>query len=82
MQRLATKPFQGLHHTLAAVLRQTETAAIKWVADQRIFDDRFDLDRVQNAELRLQITGEDGFTLEGESLMREISRSHLKMMLK
>ena len=41
----------------------------------RLFDDRFDLDRVQNAELRLQITGEDGFTLEGESLMREISRS-------
>ena len=36
----------------------------------RLFDDKFDLDRVQNAELRLQITGQDGFTLEGESLMR------------
>lgn len=41
----------------------------------RLFDDKFDLDRVQDAELRLQITGQDGFTLEGESLMREISRS-------
>ncbi|MBL6605145.1 MAG: fumarylacetoacetate hydrolase family protein [Alphaproteobacteria bacterium] len=46
----------------------------------RLFDDRFDLNRVQNAELRLQITGKDGFTLEGESLMREISRSPTELV--
>ncbi len=40
----------------------------------RLFDADFDLDRVRGAELRLEITGEDGFELEGESLMREISR--------
>src|SRR6056300_442412 len=40
----------------------------------RLFDADFDLDRVREAELRLEITGEDGFQLEGESLMREISR--------
>ena len=40
----------------------------------RLFDANFDLDRVRNAELRLHIKGEDGFQLEGESLMREISR--------
>ena len=40
----------------------------------RLFDADFDLDTVRGAELRLEITGEDGFELEGESLMREISR--------
>ena len=46
----------------------------------RLFDNNFDLDRVRNAELRLHITGEDGFELEGESLMREISRDPVDLV--
>ena len=46
----------------------------------RLFDANFDLDRVRNAELRLHITGEDGFELEGESLMREISRDPVDLV--
>jgi len=40
----------------------------------RLFDDRFTLDDVRNAELDLTVTGEDGYVLEGHSSMKEISR--------
>jgi fumarylacetoacetate (FAA) hydrolase family protein len=40
----------------------------------RLFDDRFGLDDVRNAEVDLHISGEDGFELRGRSLMAEISR--------
>ena len=40
----------------------------------RLFDDKFDLDDVRQAELTLKIRGEDGFTLTGHSAMSEISR--------
>ena len=40
----------------------------------RLFDDGFTLDDVRGAELSLHVAGEDGFTLDGHSSMREISR--------
>lgn len=40
----------------------------------RLFDDRFGLDDVRQAEVSLEIAGSDGFVLSGRSLMREISR--------
>lgn len=40
----------------------------------RIFDGRFSLDDVRRDEVALRIAGEDGFTLEGASSMRLISR--------
>ena len=40
----------------------------------RLFDDRFTLDDVRGAVLELEITGQDGFVLQGRSLMGEISR--------
>jgi fumarylacetoacetate (FAA) hydrolase family protein len=40
----------------------------------RLFDDRFTLDDVREAVVELEITGEDGFVLQGRSLMGEISR--------
>jgi len=41
----------------------------------RLFDDSFSLDDVKAAEVALNVTGEDGFVLDGHSSMREISRS-------
>jgi fumarylacetoacetate (FAA) hydrolase family protein len=47
----------------------------------RLFDERFTIDTVRNAELRLVIEGaEDGFRLDGESRMREISRDPLDLV--
>jgi fumarylacetoacetate (FAA) hydrolase family protein len=47
----------------------------------RLFDGRFTIDTVRNAELRLLIEGsEDGFRLDGESRMREISRDPLDLV--
>jgi fumarylacetoacetate (FAA) hydrolase family protein len=47
----------------------------------RIFDDSFSIDTVRNAEVRLSIQGaEDGFVLDGESRMREISRDPLDLV--
>jgi fumarylacetoacetate (FAA) hydrolase family protein len=47
----------------------------------RIFDGNFTLDTVRNAELHLLIEGaEDGFQLDGESRMREISRDPLDLV--
>ncbi len=40
----------------------------------RLFDDTFSLDDVRNETVRLRVEGLDGFVLEGESSMREISR--------
>jgi fumarylacetoacetate (FAA) hydrolase family protein len=40
----------------------------------RLFDDGFTLDDVRQAVVTLEVTGEDGFRLHGESSMREISR--------
>jgi fumarylacetoacetate (FAA) hydrolase family protein len=47
----------------------------------RLFDERFTIDTVRNAELRLLIEGaEDDFRLDGESRMREISRDPLDLV--
>ena len=40
----------------------------------RLFDDSFSMDDVRQAEVKLEISGEDGFQLSGRSLMAEISR--------
>jgi fumarylacetoacetate (FAA) hydrolase family protein len=47
----------------------------------RLFDGRFTLDTVRNAEVRLLIEGaDDAFRLEGVSRMREISRDPLDLV--
>lgn len=46
----------------------------------RIFDEGYTIDDVRQAEVRLTITGEDGFVLRGESNMREISRDPLDLV--
>ncbi len=46
----------------------------------RLFDDRYGVDDVRNADLDLDVTGEDGFVLEGKSSMREISRDPLDLV--
>ena len=40
----------------------------------RLFDHSFSLDDVREMEINLRIDGADGYVLEGQSLMREISR--------
>ena len=40
----------------------------------RLFDDQFTLDDVSSADVELEITGNDEFTLRGQSRMSEISR--------
>jgi len=40
----------------------------------RFFDATFTLDAVRHIEVELKVEGEDGFTLEGRSSMREIAR--------
>jgi fumarylacetoacetate (FAA) hydrolase family protein len=46
----------------------------------RLFDDSFSLDDVRRAEVRLQIEGEDGFRLSGQSSMSQISRDPLELV--
>lgn len=47
----------------------------------RLFDGRFTIDTVRAAQLRMQIEGaDDGFLLEGESRMSEISRDPLDLV--
>jgi fumarylacetoacetate (FAA) hydrolase family protein len=47
----------------------------------RLFDGRFTIDTMRAAQLRMQIEGaDDGFTLEGESRMSEISRDPLDLV--
>ncbi|RWN48235.1 MAG: fumarylacetoacetate hydrolase [Mesorhizobium sp.] len=41
----------------------------------RLFNDKFSIDDVKRAVVRLKVEGEDGFSLEGASSMAEISRS-------
>jgi fumarylacetoacetate (FAA) hydrolase family protein len=40
----------------------------------RLFDQSFSLDDVREMEINLRVEGSDGYVLEGQSLMREISR--------
>lgn len=40
----------------------------------RFFDDNYTLDDVRSAELTMTVTGTDGFTLDGQSSMTQISR--------
>jgi len=40
----------------------------------RLFDEKFTLDDVRQAEIALHVAGEDGFVLDGTSAMRRISR--------
>jgi fumarylacetoacetate (FAA) hydrolase family protein len=46
----------------------------------RLFDDGFGLDDVRAMELRLEVEGRDGYTLDGRSSMREISRDPLDLV--
>lgn len=46
----------------------------------RLFDDGFTLDDVRGATVSLEVAGEDGFTLNGESSMREISRDPAELV--
>jgi fumarylacetoacetate (FAA) hydrolase family protein len=41
----------------------------------RLFDGEFTLETVKRAEIKLRVEGEDGFVLEGQSNMAEISRT-------
>jgi fumarylacetoacetate (FAA) hydrolase family protein len=46
----------------------------------RLFDETFTMDDVRNAVVTLQVRGEDGFELRGESTMRLISRDPLELI--
>jgi len=46
----------------------------------RLFDQRFTIDTVRQAEVSLRIEGDDGFHLDGVSFMREISRDPLDLV--
>ena len=46
----------------------------------RLFDDKFGIDDVRQAELALEIAGTDGFVLEGSSSMSRISRDPLDIV--
>jgi fumarylacetoacetate (FAA) hydrolase family protein len=46
----------------------------------RMFDGKFTLDHVRAAEVRLEITGEEGFRLEGKSSMSQISRDPTELV--
>jgi len=46
----------------------------------RMFDGGFSLDDVRSAVVRLEITGEEGFKLEGQSSMNQISRDPTELV--
>ncbi len=46
----------------------------------RVFDDTFSIDDVRQADVRLHITGTDGFELEAVSSMQQISRDPLDLV--
>lgn len=46
----------------------------------RLFDDGYSISDVENAEVLLRIEGPEGFLLEGESRMAEISRPPLELL--
>ena len=46
----------------------------------RLFDDQFSLDDVRQANITLSVEGPEGFTLEGSSSMKHISRDPLELV--
>lgn len=46
----------------------------------RLFDQSFTLNSVRTAELRLHVSGQDGFTLDGHSSMSQISRDPTELV--
>ncbi len=46
----------------------------------RMFDDTFTMDDIRQAIVKLEVTGTDGFRMEGESSMAEISRDPLNLV--
>ena len=46
----------------------------------RLFDGRYSLDDVRQAELSLEVAGPDGFVLKGDSSMKEISRDPVDLV--
>ena len=46
----------------------------------RLFDDGFGIEDVRNAHIELNIEGADGYLLEGENVMAEISRDPLELV--
>ena len=46
----------------------------------RLFDERFGIDDVRNAVVKLHVDGEDGFVLDGASSMSRISRDPLELV--
>ncbi|TWB43854.1 fumarylacetoacetate hydrolase family protein [Nitrospirillum pindoramense] len=46
----------------------------------RLFDETFTMDHVREAVVHLNVTGEDGFVLDGKSTMSEISRDPLDLV--
>ena len=46
----------------------------------RLFDEGYGIDDVRRAELELEVSGEDGFTLHGQSSMSQISRDPLDLV--
>ncbi len=46
----------------------------------RLFDDRYSMDDVREAEITVSVSGRDGFTLDGHSSMRQISRDPLDLV--
>src|SRR5689334_13962158 len=46
----------------------------------RMFDGRYSLDDVRQAVVRLEISGDEGFTLEGQSSMSQISRDPTELV--
>jgi fumarylacetoacetate (FAA) hydrolase family protein len=46
----------------------------------RLFDETYSLDDVRNADLALKVEGEDGYILNGQSSMKEISRDPLELV--
>ncbi|WP_299790852.1 fumarylacetoacetate hydrolase family protein [uncultured Marivita sp.] len=46
----------------------------------RLFDAKFTLDDIRTAELKMTVTGQDGYTLTGHSAMSEISRDPVDLV--
>ena len=46
----------------------------------RLFDESYDMEDVRRAELTLEVAGEDGFELRGQSSMSQISRDPLDLV--
>ena len=46
----------------------------------RLFDERYGIEQVRNAELALTVTGTDGFRMDGRSAMSRISRDPLDLV--